>query len=268
MKIEVNNYNHRQTEKKWQSIWLQNNIFKFDEYLPQEKYYVLEMFPYPSGKIHMGHLRNYAIGDALARYKKLKGFNVLHPMGFDAFGLPAENAAIQHKVHPQKWTLENIAIMRNELKSIGLAIDWDREVITCSPNYYRHEQKIFLDFFRNGLAYQKESYVNWDPVDNTVLANEQVIDGRGWRSGAIVEKKKLKQWFLKASDFSEELLQELKNLSGWDDRVLAMQEKWIGKSEGLIINFAIDQSINQSIDQSNYQLQEIKLQNFTEKSAC
>jgi leucyl-tRNA synthetase len=265
MKLEVNNYNHHQTEKKWQEIWAKNNSFKFDEKSIKPKYYVLEMFPYPSGKIHMGHLRNYAIGDALARYKSLKGFNVLHPMGFDAFGLPAENAALQHKIHPEKWTLENIEIMRQELKSIGLAIDWDREIITCLPNYFGHEQKIFLDFFRNGLAYQKESFVNWDPIDQTVLANEQVINGRGWRSGALVEKKKLKQWFLKVSDFSEELLQELKNLSGWDDRVLAMQEKWIGKSEGLIINFAIDQSIDQSNDQSNDQSQEIKLQNFTEK---
>ena len=265
MKLEVNNYNHHQTEKKWQEIWAKNNSFKFDEKSLKPKYYVLEMFPYPSGKIHMGHLRNYAIGDALARYKSLKGFNVLHPMGFDAFGLPAENAALQHKIHPEKWTLENIEIMRQELKSIGLAIDWDREIITCLPNYFGHEQKIFLDFFRNGLAYQKESFVNWDPIDQTVLANEQVINGRGWRSGALVEKKKLKQWFLKVSDFSEELLQELKNLSGWDDRVLAMQEKWIGKSEGLIINFAIDHSNDPSNNHSSDQSQEIKLENFTEK---
>ncbi|MFM7621245.1 MAG: leucine--tRNA ligase [Alphaproteobacteria bacterium] len=239
MQVEVTNYNHRLTEEKWQKIWQENKSFKFDETKINKKYYVLEMFPYPSGKIHMGHLRNYAIGDALARYKKLKGFNVLHPMGFDAFGLPAENAALQHKIHPQKWTLQNIETMRQELKSIGLAIDWQREVITCLPNYFVHEQKIFLDFFKKGLAYQKESLVNWDPVDQTVLANEQVIEGRGWRSGAIVEKKKLKQWFLKVSQFSEDLLQELKNLQGWDERVLSMQEKWIGKSEGLIIDFKI-----------------------------
>ncbi|MFM8186015.1 MAG: class I tRNA ligase family protein, partial [Alphaproteobacteria bacterium] len=175
----------------------------------------------------------------VARFKKLQGFDVLHPMGFDAFGLPAENAALQHKIHPENWTLSNIENMRQELKSIGLSIDWEREVITCLPNYYRHEQKIFLDFLEHGLAYQKESFVNWDPIDKTVLANEQVIDGRGWRSGALVEKKKLKQWFLKVSEFSEELLLELKNLKGWDERVLSMQEKWIGKSSGLLIDFTI-----------------------------
>ncbi len=236
------NYNHKIAEKKWQAIWEEKNIFKFDEKSEKEKYYVLEMFPYPSGKIHMGHLRNYTIGDAIARFKKLEGFNVLHPMGFDAFGLPAENAALEHKIHPQDWTLENIKTMRSELKSIGLSIDWSRELTTCLSDYYKHEQKIFIDFVKNGLAYQKESFVNWDPIDQTVLANEQVIDGRGWRSGALVEKKKLKQWFLKVSDFSEELLSELKNLKGWDERVLTMQEKWIGKSEGLIIDFQIDNS--------------------------
>ncbi len=233
------NYNHKLSEAKWQKIWAEKNIFKFDEKSSLPKYYVLEMFPYPSGKIHMGHLRNYTIGDALARFKKMQGFNVLHPMGFDAFGLPAENAALEHKIHPETWTLKNIEQMRAELKSIGLSIDWDREVATCLPNYYKHEQKIFLDFVKNGLAYQKESYVNWDPIDQTVLANEQVIDGRGWRSGALVEKKKLKQWFLKVSDFSEELLSELKNLPGWDERVLTMQERWIGKSEGQLIDFKI-----------------------------
>jgi len=233
------NYNHKLAEKKWQQVWEAKNTFKFDENSQREKYYVLEMFPYPSGKIHMGHLRNYAIGDALARFKKLQGFNVLHPMGFDAFGLPAENAALEHKIHPQTWTLSNIENMRKELKSIGLSIDWSREVATCLPNYYKHEQKIFLDFVKHGLAYQKESFVNWDPIDQTVLANEQVVDGRGWRSGALVEKKKLKQWFLKVSDFSQELLDELKNLPGWDERVLTMQEKWIGRSEGLVIDFKI-----------------------------
>ncbi len=236
---DISNYNHRVAEKKWQKIWDDKNSFKFDEKSAKEKYYVLEMFPYPSGKIHMGHLRNYAIGDAIARFKKLQGFNVLHPMGFDAFGLPAENAALEHKVHPENWTLENIKTMRSELKSVGLSIDWSREVATCLPDYYKHEQKIFLDFVKHGLAYQKESFVNWDPIDQTVLANEQVIDGRGWRSGALVEKKKLKQWFLKVSDFSEELLAELKNLKGWDERVLTMQEKWIGKSEGLMVDFQI-----------------------------
>ncbi len=235
----MTNYNHRIVEKKWQKIWEEKNSFKFDEDSSKEKYYVLEMFPYPSGKIHMGHLRNYTIGDAIARFKNLQGFNVLHPMGFDAFGLPAENAALEHKIHPQDWTLENIKTMRSELKSIGLSIDWSREIATCLPEYYKHEQKIFLDFVKHGLAYQKESFVNWDPIDQTVLANEQVIDGRGWRSGALVEKKKLKQWFLKVSDFSEELLAELKNLTGWDERVLTMQEKWIGKSEGQIIDFFV-----------------------------
>ncbi len=237
----ISNYNHKLAEAKWQNLWAEKKIFKFDENSAKEKYYVLEMFPYPSGKIHMGHLRNYAIGDALARFKKMCGFNVLHPMGFDAFGLPAENAALEHKVHPENWTLKNIEQMRAELKSIGLSIDWSREVATCLPNYYKHEQKIFLDFLKNGLAYQKESYVNWDPIDQTVLANEQVIDGRGWRSGALVEKKKLKQWFLKVSDFSEELLSELKNLSGWDERVRIMQERWIGKSEGQTIDFKISE---------------------------
>lgn len=236
---ETSNYNHKLAEKKWQKIWEEKNVFKFDENSTREKYYVLEMFPYPSGKIHMGHLRNYTIGDAIARLKKLQGFNVLHPMGFDAFGLPAENAALEHKIHPENWTLSNIETMRGELKSIGLSIDWSREVATCLPNYYKHEQKIFLDFVKAGLAYKKESYVNWDPIDQTVLANEQVIDGRGWRSGALVEKKKLNQWFLKVSDFSEELLSELKNLTGWDERVLTMQEKWIGKSEGQIVEFGI-----------------------------
>ncbi len=237
MKIEIPNYNHKLAEQKWQKNWEEKKVFNFDENSTKQKYYVLEMFPYPSGKIHMGHLRNYTIGDAVARFKKLQGFNVLHPMGFDAFGLPAENAALEHKIHPQNWTLKNIEQMKAELKSVGLSIDWSRELATCLPDYYKHEQKIFLDFLKAGLAYQKESFVNWDPIDQTVLANEQVIDGRGWRSGALVEKKKLKQWFLKVSDFSEELLAELKNLPGWDERVLSMQEKWIGKSEGLLIDF-------------------------------
>jgi len=238
----IPNYNHKTAEKKWQQSWEEKAIFKFDENSAKEKYYVLEMFPYPSGKIHMGHLRNYTIGDAIARFKKLQGFNVLHPMGFDAFGLPAENAALEHKVHPEKWTLENIKTMSADLKSIGLSLDWSRQVVTCLPDYYKHEQKIFIDFLKAGLAYQKESFVNWDPIDQTVLANEQVIDGRGWRSGALVEKKKLNQWFLKVSDFSEELLAELKNLKGWDERVLTMQERWIGKSEGQIIDFKLADS--------------------------
>jgi leucyl-tRNA synthetase len=261
MKADIVNYNHQNTEKKWQELWNQNSTFIFQPN-SNPKYYVLEMFPYPSGRIHMGHLRNYTIGDALARYKKLKGFNVLHPMGFDAFGLPAENAALQHNIHPHDWTLSNVETMRSEIKSIGLAIDWNREIITCLPDYFKHEQKMFLDFVKQGLAYQKESFVNWDPVDHTVLANEQVIDGRGWRSGAIVEKKKLKQWFLKVSDFSEELLSELKNLTGWDERVLSMQEKWIGKSEGLIINFKIDQDQNFQ----NYQLNDNEIKIYTTRA--
>lgn len=241
MSKQINeNYNHKVTEKKWQKIWEEKQVFKFNENdSAKQKYYVLEMFPYPSGKIHMGHLRNYAIGDVIARFYNLQNYNVLHPMGFDAFGLPAENAALQHKIHPSDWTYKNIENMKSELKLIGLSVDWDRQFATCDEDYYKHEQEIFINFVKNGLAYQKESFVNWDPIDQTVLANEQVIDGRGWRSGALVEKKKLKQWFLKVSDFSEELLAELKNLSGWDERVLSMQEKWIGKSEGLLIDFAI-----------------------------
>ncbi len=231
------NYNPKLIENKWQKAWSDNNSFVFDENSDKEKYYILEMFPFPSGKIHMGHLRNYAIGDGLARFKKMQNFNVLHPMGFDAFGLPAENAALQNNVHPASWTYSNIENMTQELKSIGFAYDWQRKFATCDVDYYKFEQKIFLDFYKNGLAYQKESYVNWDPIDQTVLANEQVIDGRGWRSGALIEKKKLKQWFLKVSDFSEELLLELENLPGWDKRVLTMQEKWIGKSQGAIIDF-------------------------------
>ncbi len=242
IKQNIGNYNHKTAESKWQKAWLEAKAFEFDKNSSKEKYYVLEMFPYPSGKIHMGHLRNYAIGDAIARFKNLQGYNVLHPMGFDSFGLPAENAALEHKIHPKDWTLKNIETMRKNLKSIGLSVDWQREVATCLPDYFKHEQKIFIDFVKAGLAYQKESEVNWDPVDQTVLANEQVIDGRGWRSGALVEKKKLKQWFLKVSEFSEELLAELKNLSGWDSRVLSMQEKWIGKSEGLEIDFEIANS--------------------------
>ncbi|MCE3255065.1 MAG: leuS [Rickettsiaceae bacterium] len=238
-KATLPNYNHKQTEKKWQKFWEEKQLFKFDDSSSKPKYYTLEMFPFPSGKIHMGHLRNYAIGDVIARFKKMQGFNVLHPIGFDAFGLPAENAAIQNKIHPKNWTYSNIDNMKTELKSIGLSYDWSRQLATCDVDYYKHEQKIFLDFYKNGLAYQKESFVNWDPIDQTVLANEQVIDGRGWRSGALVEKRKLKQWFLKVSDFSEELLKELKNLPGWDERVLSMQEKWIGKSEGAMVEFAI-----------------------------
>ncbi len=185
----IKNYQPKLLESKWQDIWDKNNSFAFDQDSDKEKYYILEMFPFPSGKIHMGHLRNYAIGDGLARFKKMQNFNILHPMGFDAFGLPAENAALQNNVHPSSWTYSNIDNMTQELKSIGFAYDWQRKFATCDVDYYKFEQKIFLDFYKNGLAYQKESYVNWDPIDQTVLANEQVIDGRGWRSGAIVEKR-------------------------------------------------------------------------------
>jgi len=241
----IENYNHKESEKNWQKAWEDLKCFSFDKLSDKEKYYVLEMFPYPSGKIHMGHLRNYTIGDVIARAKRLEGYNVIHPMGFDSFGLPAENAALEHNVHPESWTLDNVGIMKTELKSVGLSVDWDMQVITCLKEYYKHEQKIFIDFVKNDLAYQKESFVNWDPVDQTVLANEQVIDGKGWRSGAFVEKKKLTQWFLRVSDFAEELLSELDNLKGWDERVISMQKKWIGRSEGMLIDFDIsDKSEN------------------------
>ena len=197
-------YNYLETEQKWQSLWKEEAKFSaaFDPKLP--KYYVLEMFPYPSGRIHMGHVRNYTLGDLVARYKKAQGFNVLHPMGWDAFGLPAENAALEKNIHPAKWTYENIETMREQLQSMGLSYDWDREIATCAPEYYQHEQKMFLDFVKNGLAYRKESWVNWDPTENTVLANEQVIDGKGWRSGATVEKKLLSQWFLKITEYGDD----------------------------------------------------------------
>jgi leucyl-tRNA synthetase len=232
-------YNVRETEAKWQSVWEERQSFAASEIDPRPKYYVLEMFPYPSGRIHMGHVRNYTLGDLVARYKRARGFNVLHPMGWDAFGLPAENAAIQNNVHPSKWTRENIASMREQLKSMGLSYDWKREVATCEPEYYRHEQKMFLDFLANDLVYRKESWVNWDPVEHTVLANEQVIDGCGWRSGAPVEKRLLNQWFLKITDFAEDLLKGLEQLERWPDRVRLMQENWIGRSEGLRLAFEL-----------------------------
>ncbi|MBR9972766.1 leucine--tRNA ligase [Magnetospirillum sulfuroxidans] len=225
-------YNVKETETKWQQEWDRRDSFVATVDSSRPKYYVLEMFPYPSGRIHMGHVRNYALGDVVARYKRARGFNVLHPMGWDAFGLPAENAAIERGVHPAKWTRENIAAMREQLKSMGLSYDWGRELATCEPEYYRHEQKMFLDFLKAGLVYRKESWVNWDPVENTVLANEQVIDGRGWRSGALVEKRLLSQWFLKITAFADELLDSLKTLDRWPDRVRIMQENWIGRSEG------------------------------------
>jgi len=225
-------YNFRETEAKWQKAWDERQTFRATMDRARPKYYVLEMFPYPSGRIHMGHVRNYTQGDVIARYKRARGFNVLHPMGWDAFGLPAENAAMEKKVHPKKWTYENIATMKAQLKSMGLSLDWSRELATCDPSYYRHQQKMFLDFWQAGLAYRKEAWVNWDPVDNTVLANEQVIEGRGWRTGAPVERRKLTQWNLKITHFADELLERLDTLHRWPEKVRLMQANWIGKSRG------------------------------------
>ena len=235
-------YNFKIIEKKWQKFWEENKTFKSEIDNTKPKFYCLEMFPYPSGKIHMGHVRNYTIGDVLSRFKTQKGFNVLHPMGWDSFGMPAENAAKQNNLNPKDWTESNIKTMKSQLKQLGLSIDWDREISTCSEEYYKHQQKIFLDLYDKGLVYRKESYVNWDPVDQTVLANEQVIDGKGWRSGSPVERKKLNQWFFKISHFSEDLLEELKNLNNWPDKVKTMQKNWIGKSYGCEINFKIEGS--------------------------
>jgi len=232
-------YNVKETESRWQRRWAEAGCFEVETDPARPKYYVLEMFPYPSGRIHMGHVRNYTLGDVVARYKKARGFNVLHPMGWDAFGLPAENAAIERGVHPHGWTHENIDAMRDQLKGMGLSYDWRREVATCDPSYYRHEQKMFLDFLKAGLAYRKESWVNWDPVENTVLANEQVIDGRGWRSGALVEKRKLSQWFLRITHYAEDLLQALQGLERWPDKVRLMQQNWIGRSEGARVRFPV-----------------------------
>jgi len=232
-------YNFKEAEVRWQTVWEERRCFAASEDGDRPKYYVLEMFPYPSGRIHMGHVRNYTLGDLVARYKRARGFNVLHPMGWDAFGLPAENAATENKVHPAAWTHDNIDTMRVQLKSMGLSYDWAREVTTCDPEYYRHEQKMFLDFLEHGLAYRKESWVNWDPVEKTVLANEQVIDGRGWRSGAPVEKRQLAQWFLRITAFADDLLETLESLERWPERVRLMQEKWIGRSEGLRMFFAL-----------------------------
>ena len=232
-------YNARETEAKWQAAWHEARTFEVTEDPARPKYYVMEMFPYPSGRLHIGHLRNYTLGDVVARFRRSQGFNVLHPIGWDAFGLPAENAAIQNKVHPAKWTYENIATMGSQLKLMGLSYDWSREIATCSPDYYRHEQKMFLDFLKAGLVYRKTSMVNWDPVEQTVLANEQVIDGRGWRSGAPVEKRELAQWFLKITAFADELIDDLSQLERWPERVRLMQENWIGRSEGLEFTFDV-----------------------------
>ena len=230
-------YNFHEAEAKWQRAWNECDAFTAADRPDQPKYYVLEMFPYPSGRIHMGHLRCYTLGDVVARYKRARGFNVLHPMGWDAFGLPAENAAMEKGVHPAVWTYENIAAMRTQLKAMGLSIDWSRELATCDPEYYRHEQAMFLDFMEQSLVYRQEGWVNWDPVDHTVLANEQIIDGKGWRSGAPIERRRLAQWFCRITEFSDDLLASLARLERWPARVRVMQENWIGRSEGAYIDF-------------------------------
>jgi leucyl-tRNA synthetase len=238
--MSTDRYNARESEPRWQRQWDEKAIFNSKNDDPRPKYYVLEMFPYPSGRIHIGHVRNYTLGDVLARFMRAKGFNVLHPMGWDAFGLPAENAAIERKVAPKAWTYENIAAMKKQLRSIGLSLDWSREFATCDPTYYKHQQKMFLDFLRAGLAEREKRKINWDPVDMTVLANEQVIDGRGWRSGAVVEQREMNQWVFKITKYSQELLDALDGLDRWPDKVRLMQRNWIGRSEGLLIRFALD----------------------------
>ena len=236
----MDRHNFKEIEKKWQHYWEKNNLYKSQVNKNKKKFYCLEMFPYPSGKIHMGHVRNYTIGDVLARYKTLEGFNVLHPMGWDSFGMPAENAARENNLDPKEWTNKNIETMKNQLKKLGLSLDWDREISTCNKDYYKHQQIFFLELLEKGLVYRKENYVNWDPVDETVLANEQVIDGKGWRSGAIVERKKLSQWFFNISKFSQNLLDGLEKLEAWPNKVKTMQKNWIGKSFGCEIEFEIE----------------------------
>mgnify|MGYP000061811795 FL=1 len=233
-------YNIKNVEEKWQNVWASKKTDAATLDKNKKKFYCLEMFPYPSGKIHMGHVRNYTIGDVLARYKKLRGFNVLHPMGWDSFGLPAENAARENNLHPKDWTKKNIEIMKKQLKLLGLSLDWDREISTCDPKYYQHQQEFFLELFKKNLVYKKDTYVNWDPAEQTVLANEQVIDGKGWRSGIAVERKKLSQWFFNIKKFSQNLLDELEKLKNWPDKVKLMQKNWIGKSYGCEIDFKID----------------------------
>src|SRR5215813_1372802 len=233
-------YNAREAEQRWQRVWEDHGIFATPNDDPRPKYYVLEMFPYPSGRIHMGHVRNYTMGDVVARYKRARGFSVLHPMGWDAFGMPAENAAIERKVHPKSWTYDNIAAMKAQLKSMGLSLDWAREIATCDPSYYKHQQRMFLDFLAAGLVERKQSKVNWDPVDQTVLANEQVIDGRGWRSNAIVVQRELTQWFFKITAFSQDLLDALDRLARRPEMVRTLHRIWLGRSEGLLIRFLID----------------------------
>ena len=244
----MDEYNASAIETKWQERWEDERCFTADTGTEKPKYYVLEMFPYPSGRIHMGHVRNYTLGDVVARYRRARGFNVLHPMGWDAFGLPAENAAMERGVHPGKWTTENIAAMRTQLRGMGLSYDWDRELATCTPDYYQHEQRMFLRFLDKGLAYRKESWVNWDPVENTVLANEQVVDGRGWRSGAEVERRLLSQWFLKITEYADDLLDAIDRLERWPDRVRLMQQNWIGRSEGAEVSFRLTRASPDSSD--------------------
>jgi leucyl-tRNA synthetase len=233
-------YNAREAEPRWQKLWDERGIFKTANEDPRPKYYVLEMFPYPSGRIHMGHVRNYTMGDVLARFMRARGHNVLHPMGWDAFGLPAENAAMERKIAPKAWTYENIATMKKQLQTMGLSLDWSREFATCDPSYYKHQQRLFLDFLKAGLAEREKRKVNWDPVDMTVLANEQVIDGRGWRSGAVVEQREMNQWVFKITKYSQELLDALDTLDRWPEKVRLMQRNWIGRSEGLLVRFALD----------------------------
>ncbi len=235
-----NRYSPNEVEPKWQQAWEEAGYARAEEDSGKPKFYVLEMFPYPSGRIHMGHVRNYTLGDVLARYKRARGFNVLHPMGWDAFGMPAENAAMQQGVHPAKWTYENIAHMKGQLQRLGFSLDWSREFTTCDADYYKHEQAMFLDFMEKGLVARNKALVNWDPVDQTVLANEQVIDGRGWRSGALVEKRELDQWFLKITHYAEDLLAGLDELKDWPEKVKVMQRNWIGRSEGLRFTFTLE----------------------------
>ncbi|WFT81637.1 leucine--tRNA ligase [Methylobacterium sp. CB376] len=232
-------YNPKESEPHWQAVWAERDLFRTRNEDPRPTYYVLEMFPYPSGRIHMGHVRNYAMGDVVARYKRAKGFNVLHPMGWDAFGLPAENAAMERKINPREWTYANIATMKGQLKAMGLSLDWSREVATCDPSYYKHQQRMFLDFLKAGLVTRRTAKVNWDPVDHTVLANEQVIDGRGWRSGALVEQRELTQWFFRITDYAQDLSDRLDTLERWPEKVRLMQKNWIGRSEGLELRFAL-----------------------------
>ncbi|XYD11418.1 leucine--tRNA ligase [Methylobacterium sp. NMS12] len=244
----VERYNAKDAEPRWQEAWAEKRLFETDNADGRPKYYVLEMFPYPSGRIHMGHVRNYAMGDVVARYKRARGFNVLHPMGWDAFGLPAENAAMERKVNPRDWTYANIASMRDQLKAMGLSLDWSREIATCDPDYYKHQQRMFLDFLAKGLVTRRTAKVNWDPVDHTVLANEQVIDGRGWRSGALVEQRELTQWFFKITDFAEDLLTALDGLDRWPEKVRLMQKNWIGRSEGLEVQFGLARPVAGAAD--------------------